>query len=70
MFPILRDYEVREEQYRDLLRESVFERLVQQAKGQKRRRLQVTPAERHESGWPHVWCVPAGLGAACVAVEP
>jgi hypothetical protein len=68
MFPTLRDYEVREEQYRDLFRESVFERLVQQVKGRKRRRLQVAKAEQHEPGRPHVWCVPTGLGAACVAV--
>jgi len=69
MFPILRDYEIRKEQYRDLLRESVFERLVQRAKGRKRR-LRVAPDVQHEPGRPHIWCVPTGLGAACVAVKP
>jgi len=63
MFPMLRDCEIREEQYRDLLRESVFERLAYRAKV-----LVNSLAERHEPGRPHVWCVPAGLEPACVAV--
>ena len=64
MFTMNRQYEVRREQYRDLLRKSVFERLAQQAKGLVIRRL----AAQHEPGRPHVWCVPAGLEPACVAV--
>lgn len=68
MFPMLWEYEVRKEQYRDLLRESVFERLAQRVGDRSRRRLEDISAERHEPGRPYVWCVPVGLEPACVAV--
>ena len=68
MFPLMRDYEIRKEQYRDLLKESAFERLARRAIGRVRRRLEESLTERHEPGRPHVWCVPTGLEPACVVV--
>ena len=68
MFPLLRDQEIRREQYRDLLRESAFDRLIQQAKGRVRRRMDVARAVRHEPRRPRVWCVPSGLEPACVII--
>jgi len=68
MFPLMRDYEIRREQYRDLLRKSMFERLTGRAMGWARRRSEERLTERHETGMPQVWCVSAALEPACMVV--
>ena len=57
MFPLWIDALVRQEQYKDLIRESGGERLSQVARPRAAGRRHALPlAQGHEPGRPNIWC--------------
>jgi hypothetical protein len=67
MFPTQLDVQVRHEQYKDLIRESTLERLVQNTwtiLASRRGRVD-RPIERHDPGRPHLWCQPFHADRVC-----